>query len=417
MKMSNVMVVGLGSVLCASLLTACADGRGTNGFKSYQFTKEEMAQNKLKRDGAKPKVETNQNNGIEDTAPTGDIGTGNSNPTATLPPPPKTTSGNPVFTAPGAGSHVIIEPGPATNPSGVVDLTAKVQDLNLTIDEELKDGKQENAVAKRLVKGITVTPNGTDTARTISINAIVVVGGEEVVMEATDIPVKNLKAEETLSNMLFTLTKRCDQKPVIVKNMLQAAAKCSDDRCLGIQVILSFETQDPARRAYAVFVVAPGRNAQGRTEWMYFKTNIGTPKTFQEAVNGMEACPAPEVTAPAPAPVGGERQGQAAPGTPMAPSKSSLDECSQKDAEGFSVCDSEGEKNRMRSARRSSENQPAPSKSSLEECSQKDAEGFSVCDSETEKNRMRAARRSSESRPAPAAPFTGDGSEHTPDPN
>ncbi len=377
MKMSNVIVFGLGSVVCASLLTACADGRGTNGFKSYRFSKEEMAQNKLKRDGAKPKADANQNNLIDDTAPSGDVGTGSSNPTAALPPPPKLTSGNPVFAPPSAGSNLIIEPGPA-NPSLVVDLTAKVKDLNFTIDEELKDGKEENSVAKSLVKGITVTPNGTDAARMISINAILVVGGKEVVMEALDVPVKHLKGDESLSNMLFTLTKPCDQKPIMVKNMLQAAAKCRDEKCLGIEVLLSFETQDPARRAYAVLLVAPGRDAQRKLEWQYFKSNIGTPKTFEQAVNSMAACPAPQVAAPAP----GAQQGQAAPApapaTPAAPAKSSLEECEQKDAEGFSVCDSEGEKNRMRDARRKSEPQAAPAPA------------------------------------APAAAFTGDGSGHTP---
>jgi hypothetical protein len=368
MKMSNVIVFGLGSVVCASLLTACADGRGTNGFKSYRFSKEEMAQNKLKRDGAKPKVEPNQNGGTDDTAASGDIGTGNSNPTAALPPTPNLTSG-PVFAPPSAGSNLIIEPGPA-NPSRVVDLTAKVKDLNFTIDEELKDGQEENSVAKRLVKGITVAPNGTDVARTISINAVLVIGGEEVVMEALDVPVKHLKGEENLSNMLFTLTKPCDQKPIMVKNMLQAAAKCRDEKCLGIEVLLSFEIQDPSRRAYAALLVAPGRDAQRKLEWQYFKSNIGTPKTFEQAVNSMAACPAPQVAAPA----SGTQQGQAAP----APAKSSLEECEQKDAEGFSVCDSEGEKNRMRDARRKSEPQAAPAPA------------------------------------APAAAFTGDGSEHTP---
>jgi hypothetical protein len=352
MKISNVVVVGLGSVLCASLLTACADGRGTNGFKSYQYSKDEMAQNKLKRDGAKPKSGTNQNSSIDDTAPNGEIGTGNTNPIASLPPPPKETSGNPVFNTPSAGSQVIIEAGPA-NPSGVVTLNAKVQDLNFTIDEELKDGKQENTVAKGLVKGITVTPSGTEDARTISINALVVIGREEVVMEATDVPVKHLKAEESLSNMFFTLTKPCDQKPVIVKNMLQAAAKCSDAKCMGIEVILSFETQDPARRAFAVFLVAPGQNAQGKTEWMYYKTNIGTPQTFKKAVENIAACPAPRLVAPA-APGGGEQQGQVAP-APVAPTKSSLEECEKNDAEGFSVCDGRFEKNRMRNQRLSTD--------------------------------------------------------------
>ena len=116
--------------------------------------------------------------------------------------------------------------------------------------------------------------------------------------------------------------------------------------------------------------MAPGRNAQGRNEWMYFKTNIGTPKTFQDAVNSMEACPAP-------APAAGEQQGAA---TPAAPSKSSLEECSKLDTEGFSVCDSESEKNRMRNARRGDQTQATPGPL------------------------------------APALPLTGDGSEPTPVP-
>jgi hypothetical protein len=54
MKTLNVIGFKVAGVMCAGLLLACADGRGTNGFKSYQYSKTEKEQNlalKAKRDG------------------------------------------------------------------------------------------------------------------------------------------------------------------------------------------------------------------------------------------------------------------------------------------------------------------------------------------------------------------------------
>jgi predicted DNA-binding protein (UPF0251 family) len=42
-----------------------------------------------------------------------------------------------------------------------------VQDLNVTIENELKQGAGENKIAKALIKGITILPKGTDADRKI----------------------------------------------------------------------------------------------------------------------------------------------------------------------------------------------------------------------------------------------------------
>lgn len=356
MKLSNFIGFGISGVICAGLLGACADGRGTNGFKSYQYSKEERAINKAKYDKLHPApVNPNQNTPPpDDSAKAGDIGTGSSAPLAVdsgrgtgedifKPAPPES-----------AQSRVIAEPG-RPNPSAVPSLLATVEKLNLTIEGELKI-KAENSVAKGLVKGITILPTGgANVDRKITIQAVVKIAGEELYMDAANIPVKYMKGEESTANMLFILTKPCDNKVVMVKDLLQAVAKCRDENCLAIEVVLIFKTQ--GRAANAIFVVTPGKNADGKIGWQYFATNVGTPKTFVDAQKACEAPkPAkPEVeagadTAPGHGAVG---TGTSAPEVERAAADAAR--CEELKKEGFSCDDSPGEIARMKNNRRAHE--------------------------------------------------------------
>jgi hypothetical protein len=257
----------------------------------------------------------------------------------------------------------------------VPDLTAKVADLNVTIEAEIAAG--QNAVAKELVKGITVLPSGTDQARKIAIQAMVVINGSEVVMDAADVPVKHLKDDERMPNILFNLTKPCDEQVIPAKNLLQAGAKCRDELCRIIDVILSFETQDPQRRANAIFVVSPKRDTDGKVKWAYVATNIGKVKPFVEAQKAC-AAPAPANPAPgqgeppattAPAPAPGDVSAAPAPSAEeaarLAKEKAEREaadaaRCEEVKKEGFSCDDSPGEIARMRNARRAAQQAQPP---------------------------------------------------------
>ncbi len=278
MKMLNVIGIGMSSVLCASLLTACADGRGTNGFKSYEYSKEERAQNKARAEA------------LNKTPGSGDVGTGSTTPA--LPPDSGRGLDTPLFTpAPVAGTkgnesaqpRVINEQGKA-NPSGVLEMTAKVQDLNVTIEGELKE---ENPTAKGLVKGVTVMPNAFTQATAVTIQAVVVINKEEVYFDAANVPVKFLKSEEQMPNILFTLSKPCDSKTILAKDLLQAGVKCGDANCQSIQLILSFKTE--GRPANAILVLQAGKkDGTAKAQWLYKASNIGTPMTFLQAQKSCE---------------------------------------------------------------------------------------------------------------------------------
>jgi hypothetical protein len=377
MKTLNVIGFKVAGVMCAGLLLACADGRGTNGFKSYQYSKTEKEQNlalKAKRDGT-DKVQPRNTPGADDSQETGAINLGTSAPPA----PVNRPDSPPVFTSnDSAAGKNFTEPqtppastqvSPAPNPSAVADLSAKVQDLNVTIENELKQGAGENKIAKALIKGITILPKGTDADRKFDLRAIVRINGEEAYMEANDTAVKFLKAEERMQNFLFTLSKPCEEGKVIqVKNSLQAAAKCRDAACLVIEVILSFETQNENRRANAILVVAPTKNAQDKVEWSYLQTNIGTPKTFEQEGPHCAKPELPVTAAPPAAPAV-----EPAPTAPQAPAQPSAEEtarlekeraerqaadnkwCEDMKKEGFSCDDSPGEIARMRNARKAAE--------------------------------------------------------------
>ncbi len=210
MKLLNVIGYGMSGMMCASLLVACADGRGTNGFRSYQFSKEERAKNLALKEARSPKAKQNQNSpSADDSAET----SGEATPNRDLAPAPKGRQPEEPLFKDRAQSQVLSEPGkvlPTANPSGVPIQEASVKMLNVKIEEELKAGVNE--VAKGLVKGITVVPSGPDQARTISLQATVMIGKDEVYMEANDVPVKPLKEEESVENFLFTLSKPCETR-------------------------------------------------------------------------------------------------------------------------------------------------------------------------------------------------------------
>lgn len=275
MKMLNVIGLGMSSVLCASLLVACADGRGTTGFKSYDYSKEERAQNKARYDA------------LNKTPGSGDVGTGSSKPVEVLVADPGRGIDQPLFTpvveagAAGAGKdsaqpRVINEAG-KPNPSAVPEMAAKVQDLNVTIEGELKE---QNPTAKGLIKGITVLPNAFNLATAVTIQAVVVINGQEVYMDAANVPLKYLKADDRMSNMLFTLTNPCDQKTILVKDLMQAGVSCADANCQSVQMVLSFKTK--GRPANAILILQAGKK-DGKAVWQYKKTNIGEPMTFVQA--------------------------------------------------------------------------------------------------------------------------------------
>lgn len=352
MKWPNV----IGLLVGTSLLMACADGRGTNGFKSYQYSKDELARNKSLKAGSVSSKSDRTNSGSDDSSKT-----------AELPPPsiPPKDQGQ-VLLRPSedgdkgsATAKVISSTDGAENPSQVAPMTGSVKDINVSILGELAKGDNESA--KNLIKGITILPEGSSDKRTITLQAVVVVGGEEVHMDAANIPVSYLRDDQELSQMLFTLMKPCDQTPVVVRNALSAAAKCQDEACNKIELILSFEVAG-GNRANGIVIVELGKGAEGKLEWRITASNIGRPKSFVQAQAEGKACPIPEQKQSDQ----GNRAESGGTVTPLSrsitiPNASSGDhvqsetnsvpdlDCKKTDAQGFSVCDSPVERVRMRS--------------------------------------------------------------------
>lgn len=317
----DVIRAGVGSAMCASLIVGCADGRGTNGFKSYRYSAEELAKARAelaaKTAGTQPKdpegASKDSTNILETKTPPKKEGDGT---TVTPPAGGQTTQPGGQQTAPAPGPQqdastyspisdqarqkLIAERRLPQEPEQQVE--TKVEDLLVTSDALQKNSKV-NESAKQLLKGLTVKIEGPANERVISLDSIVVVKGEVHTAHVEKQPVKFLPKGSQATNLLFHLMK--NGQTVSAGTKLYLIALCEDQQCTKIQLRFSFENGNA--RVDAILVL------QFAGEWKIIASNVDEPPMFEEAIKefggGTSAPPPAEPPAPA------KQPGEVGPGT------------------------------------------------------------------------------------------------------
>jgi hypothetical protein len=277
----NVMRVGVGGALCASLLAACADGRGSNGFKSYQYSKEEMARNKAKWDAKTnalansnipvSEVQTNKDgqkdNQVAQPASGGQTG----DQTSAQPGKQVAVSQEAVDSIEYQQSQDAAKAKEMTE-MGQAPLQASVSALRVSNEDAVREPKKILELSK-LVKGVTVTSNMAGKQLLLNIDAVVVVDGADHTLSVQNAPLSFVKDGVTTA-LSFRLLKGTE--PVNPGKKLVLTAICKDESCLQIQIRFSFEVAEGKRAAAVV-----GYRLVG-TEWQLMESNIGEVDAFNK---------------------------------------------------------------------------------------------------------------------------------------
>lgn len=277
----NVLRISLSGAICMSLITACGDGRGSSGFKSFKYSSEEIAKNqarlKAEQDAKNPKSTTpGPDRRTDDTESPADglngggQGSGDSKSDGKGDTKGASSGGNNEnaggakgASAPAGGAAV--ESGLFKNTDKASSQifaekktpleqqkTADIKDINLTIERETS-GNKKNEEASKLVKGYTVTVKGTAEARTVSIEALLVIEGQLTSMFVANEPVRAVKDGEQVLNVNPDLKKACTEETVFNKDNLYVGIKCKDESCTTIEALL--DIKDGSKRVNAVLTM------------------------------------------------------------------------------------------------------------------------------------------------------------------
>ena len=273
-SMLNVVRIGVGGVLYASLLAACADGRGNNGFKSYQYSKEEMAANKATMD-AKANALKNSNIPVNTTP-----GNSETQPLATDPAAQNKETEKKGATQTALAPEAVdsVEYQQTQDAAKAKEMTemgqepvqASVAALRVSNDQALRSNK-EIPQLKNLVKGITVTSNMADKQLLLNIDAAVVIDGADHTLSIQNAPLSFAKDGVTTA-LSFRLMKGTET--VNPGKKLVLTAICKEESCQSVQIRFSFEIAE-GKRAGAVV----GYRLVGN-EWQLIESNIGEVAAF-----------------------------------------------------------------------------------------------------------------------------------------
>lgn len=276
----NVLKFGVGGVLSASLLVACADGRGSNGFRSYQYTKDEMAANKAIADSKALKTTSNipvvntpvvdpsqnggNNNGGNGNNGTGTGDAGNKGQQGALPPEALDTLEYQTAQD-SAKSKELID-------NKQEPLQVSVDSLRKANELAVKNNKEIPAL-KQLVKGVTVTSNLADKQLLLNIDALVLIDGADHIVSVQNAAISYLKDGVTTA-LSFRLKKGTEL--VVPGKKLIITALCKDESCTFVQIRFMFENR-------AAIVV--GYKQIDSNVWQLQESNIGEVKDLNGAQN------------------------------------------------------------------------------------------------------------------------------------
>lgn len=276
----NVLKFGVGGVLSLILLSACADGRGSNGFRAYQYSKEEMAFNKANAD-AKAAKDSNLPV-VNGAGNSGDSqGGGNNNGNA--------GNGNNNGGNAGQGQQTALPPEALDNleyqtaqdsakSKELID--NKQEPLQVAVDQLRKanelavTNKKVIPQLQQLVKGVTVTSTMNDKQVLLNIDALVLIDGADHIVSVQNAAISYLKDGVTTA-LSFRLKKGTDL--VIPGKKLIITALCKDESCTFIHIRFMFENR-------AAIVVGYKQVDQG--VWILQESNIDVVKSFDDALNG-----------------------------------------------------------------------------------------------------------------------------------
>jgi hypothetical protein len=259
------MRVGVGGALCASLLAACADGRGSNGFKSYQYSKEQMATNKAKEDA---KLNALKNSNI---------------PVNAIPANNDTQQAQPVSGGDTGKQAAVSQEAADSIEYQQIQDAAKAKEMTemgqaavqtsasaLRVSNDLAVASNKEVPAlKNLVKGVTVTSNMAGKQLLLNIDAVVVVDGADHTLSVQNAPLGFMKDGVTTA-LPFRLLKGTEA--VIPGKKLIVTAICKEESCQSIQIRFEFEGRPG---------VVVGYKLVG-TEWQLMESNIGEVAAFDK---------------------------------------------------------------------------------------------------------------------------------------
>lgn len=293
----NVFRAGMAASVCLSLLTACADGRGMGGFKSARSTPEQRAEWLAKNGGGTPTPEDGQTPAPADDSKRDDgtidpntladgvtPGTENGEKAATETAPADNTGvDNGTTVAPDqelvrefpneeAKTQVLTELGQPVSEDPAQQRVVNQAELIVANDAALNG---EDAVAKGLIKGISLYVEGERDQRVLSLDAVVTIGTENRSLHVMQAPLKVTSDGQTI-NLPVTL-KSMDTTEVAAGDSVYVIGNCKDTTCNDIQVRVEFTTGQMPKPA-AVFLIQLTGDGYKVTH-----TNIGSPQAFDAA--------------------------------------------------------------------------------------------------------------------------------------
>lgn len=307
MKTLNVIRAGVTGFMTASLLAACADGRGMGGFKSWKSTPEQRAEWLAKNTPADDKpADTNttdtDNKGTIDPKT---LQEGPGTDTGEKPPTDTPASEKPAgtdtpetaqdllheFPNEEAKTQILTElnTNPAEDPNQ--QLVVNQADLIQANGADLNGG--ENATAKSLILGISIYVAGQMPNRTVSIDAVVKIGADVRALYVEQAPVNKVTSAGQTLNIPIKLKAVDTEQEVQQDGKVYVMGTCEDTACNSVQVRIEFTLADGTKTA-AVFLAqlqAEGFNVT--------HSNIGQFKTFDVAFAEVGGKAAPVTDQPA----------------------------------------------------------------------------------------------------------------------
>lgn len=258
---------------CVGWLSACGDGRGTNGFRSFRSTPEQRAFFGVGQNSGDISVMENQVHEPADTldvdqaevpVPAGDQPTTPSQTVQSEVPEARVATESLLrdFTDESARSQILSELGQQESADlKVVDRTSLIYENGLLLD-------REDASAKTRIKGISFSVAN----RALTLDACILIDNAEHTLHVASAAL-NVTADGQQTNLSAVLKK--DGEEVQSKGRVYVIATCVDDNCAQVQVRLQFT--DVA----AVFQLqATGDGYQ------VMASNVGSVISFEQAVNG-----------------------------------------------------------------------------------------------------------------------------------
>ncbi len=265
----NVLRVGAGGLLCASFLVACADGRGSNGFKPYQYSKSEMTANKAKMDAKTAALNKSKIPAAAAVTDGSDATKAAEVKSAELSAEALDQSKYSPDSDDEAKRKFMVE-------RGQVAVQTPTAALRVSNEQAVAVAKgQALPELSKMVKGLTLTSSVSNKEMFLSIDALVLIDNEEHKVFVQGAPMKFSENGNT-ANLPFRLVK--NEADVASGTKLFLTAICEDESCKDVQIRFSFEVENGVRAAAVVGYEHVGN------EWKLKKSNIGATKSFDEAL-------------------------------------------------------------------------------------------------------------------------------------